>query len=147
MCGSDHAFAGSRSCRSVRSFEALFAGKKVKDLGTGVRMDLLRNLSLHLGAEIGFVDVQHVTCRGRNIGNRSNLRDERPTGRPYTPIGPSVNNQIFPAHSTTALADVAASSAALVVEKFSRRRNRTPFGSVVNGLTASWRAPGTLNAG
>ena len=83
MCGSDHAFAGSRSCRSVRSFEALFAGKKVKDLGTRVRMDLLRNLSLHLGAEIGFVDVQHVTCRGRNIGNRSNLRDERPTGRPY----------------------------------------------------------------
>ena len=83
MCGSDHAFAGSRSCRSVRSFEALFAGKKVKDLGTRVRMDLLRNLSLHLGAEIGFVHVQHVTCRGRNIGNRSNLRDERPTGRPY----------------------------------------------------------------
>src|SRR4029079_1057067 len=82
MCGSERAFACSRSCRSMRSFEALFAGKKVKDLGTRVRMDLLRNLSLHLGAEIGLVDVQHVTCRGRNIGNRSNLRDERATGRP-----------------------------------------------------------------
>ena len=82
MCGSDHAFAGSRSCRSVRSFEALFAGKKVKDLGTRVRMDLLRNLSLHLGAEIRFVDLQHVTGRGRNIGNRSYLRDEGATGRP-----------------------------------------------------------------
>ena len=146
MCGSDHAFAGSRSCRSIRSFEALFAGKKVKDLGTRVRMDLLRNLSLHLGAEIGFVDVQHVTCRGRNIGNRSIPATSVPP-EDRTPIGPSVNNQIFPAHSTTALADVAASSAALVVEKYSRRRNSTPFGSVVNGLTASWRAPGRPNAG
>jgi hypothetical protein len=103
MCGSDHAFAGSRSCRSVRSLEALFAGQEVKDLGTGMRMDLPRNLRLHLWAEIGFVDVQHVTCRGRNVGTGPISATSVPP-EDRTPIGPSVNNQIFPAHSTTALA-------------------------------------------
>src|SRR6185295_14423488 len=129
MCGSDHAFAGSRPCRSVRSFEALFAGKKVKDLRSWVRMDLPRYLGFHLGAEIGFVHVQHITCCRRDVRNGANLRDECPSGRAY-PLGSKREQPDLSAHSTTELAEVAGSCAAFVVEKFSRRRNRTPFGSV-----------------
>jgi hypothetical protein len=60
--------------------------KKAKDLWSWVRMDLLRNLGLHLGAEIGFVDVQHIACRRWHIENPSNLRDEGRTRRP-SPFG------------------------------------------------------------
>src|SRR6185436_12277298 len=63
-----------------------------------------------------------------------------------TPIGPSVNNQIFPAHSTTALADVAASAAALVVEKQHALRQRREWldgelaraGETKRGMIVIW---------